>query len=602
MVSSVYSQQETDFLQRSVRFCDLKVLVAGLIFTIIAVSATAWYTARSAREQAQRQAEQYLISVSREMQTGFDSARMLSMLVYESDGELKNFDYMARVIVTQNPSIYAALLAPQGHVEYAYPAERMADCKVHFFQNPDWRDQAAFDSQHHFTRMLGPVGFRHDVQGLLIRQPVYLGNTKYPDQFWGFTVIAMNVDRLLERSRLTELTQHHFDYELSEVTDAGTETLARKVKGKFLEPVTVQTNMYGRTWQLQVEMENGWIFMPLLVVMTFVLLLVAVLVSMLRQNVIKLNQKNDMLERASNIDPLTQIYNRRGFEEAEREMFREAEHILLSVIDVNEFKSFNDLYGHAAGDAVLKQLARELQELAVPFDGVAGRSGGDEFALLLPVTLAEGEQALQDFAQRAHSFTYAGRDYAFALSLGYAEYPEQASSSADLGRKADIAVYHAKLNREEHCCHYQANLASETRNKMGFNINDLTKGLPAGILVTYAMMKSSEILFANDELAHIAGYESGNEIVGKFWQDFIYEPDAPRVWQQARLMQENGTAEDSPERYYAYRIRRTDGRLCRVVAVGRIVHHAHFGDVFYVLFYRVDRLPAAFRAAQDEKK
>ena len=567
------------------------VLVCCLIATILIEAGVLYLSTLNAKERAQHRAEQSLISMSREVQTGFDAARTLSLFIYERNGELLNFDHMGRAIVNRNPSIYCAQLAPQGRVQHVWPPERMAATKADYLGDHDWQPQAEFDREHRLTSMLGPLPLRHGVSGLLIRQPVYLGDKKYPDQFWGFAVIVMDVDRILERSQFKDVADKAYDYELAELRPDGRQIIARKVEGHFKEPVSVTTNIYGRTWQLSIENKRGWLNTPLMVIMTFVLVIVSVLLALLRQNMLKLNAKNELLEQASTIDPLTQIFNRRGFEVMERHMLQDYEQALLAIIDVNEFKSFNDLYGHAAGDELLKKLAQELKTLAKEFAGVAGRSGGDEFCLVLPVTQTEGGPALQAFAQRAHSFSYQGQEYAFNISLGYAAYPEQARDSAELGNKADIAVYHAKLNREERCCQYQPSFASETRMKMGFNINDIAKGLPVGILICLAA-EEGRILFANDEMAQLLGCQTANEIVGLNWNDFIYPEDLPGLRHRVEIIERLRTKGQllMNQCYYRHRILRVDDSVGRVAVIGRKMHHAHFGDIYYMLFYDQDTL------------
>ncbi len=103
-----------------------------------------------------------------------------------------------------------------------------------------------------------------------------------------------------------------------------------------------------------------------------------------------LKLKTDMLEQMAAIDGLTNIANRRKFDETlEAEWKRTThEHLPLSLIisDVDYFKQYNDHYGHAAGDDCLRQVARRL-EAALPGPGnVLARFGGEEFAAILPET------------------------------------------------------------------------------------------------------------------------------------------------------------------------------------------------------------------------
>jgi diguanylate cyclase (GGDEF)-like protein len=101
------------------------------------------------------------------------------------------------------------------------------------------------------------------------------------------------------------------------------------------------------------------------------------------------------LEARADVDPLLDVLNRRGFE---RELKRALAHIkrygtevALMFVDLDDFKGVNDRYGHGAGDALLKAVARELVGHVRASD-VVGRLGGDEFGVL--IWHAGGEQAL----------------------------------------------------------------------------------------------------------------------------------------------------------------------------------------------------------------
>lgn len=119
----------------------------------------------------------------------------------------------------------------------------------------------------------------------------------------------------------------------------------------------------------------------------------------------QLDAANRELARLSSIDGLTGIANRRRFDEALRHEWRRAARSALPMsmllLDADEFKAFNDGYGHLAGDECLRDLARLLESsLRRPSDLVA-RYGGEEFAIILPETAAAGALAVAEAVMAA---------------------------------------------------------------------------------------------------------------------------------------------------------------------------------------------------------
>ncbi len=98
----------------------------------------------------------------------------------------------------------------------------------------------------------------------------------------------------------------------------------------------------------------------------------------------------DDLRRQRDVDHLTGVFNRRGFEERIAGRLRKGGHALL-LCDIDKFKSINDQYGHDVGDIVLKAVARQL-ELSLRTGDILGRMGGEEFAVFLPNTSAREAQ------------------------------------------------------------------------------------------------------------------------------------------------------------------------------------------------------------------
>lgn len=125
---------------------------------------------------------------------------------------------------------------------------------------------------------------------------------------------------------------------------------------------------------------------------------------------------------------------------------REKTHLALIYIDLDEFKPVNDTFGHHAGDLLLKEAARRMQECLRESDTIS-RVGGDEFIVLLPaVETAQGTAAVAEKirASLIQPFDIAGHTIRISSSIGIAIHPDNGSDEETLLKHADIAMYHAK--------------------------------------------------------------------------------------------------------------------------------------------------------------
>jgi len=160
----------------------------------------------------------------------------------------------------------------------------------------------------------------------------------------------------------------------------------------------------------------------------------------------RLREGRQELERLSVTDVLTKLYNRRHLMDtltAEIQRYRRHKRALSVVmVDVDEFKKYNDAFGHLAGDKVLVEVASVLKESTRDVDCVA-RYGGEEFLLVLPETQIEGAtrvgKRIRD--RLAHAKFGGGK---ITVSIGIAEFPEHGDSLEAVMASADAAMYQAK--------------------------------------------------------------------------------------------------------------------------------------------------------------
>ena len=149
-------------------------------------------------------------------------------------------------------------------------------------------------------------------------------------------------------------------------------------------------------------------------------------------------------------DSLTGLYNRRHMEESlKREAFRAKRHgsqVGIIMLDVDDFKSFNDLHGHKVGDVVLQELGKFLHS-RIRGEDIACRYGGEEFLLILPDASAEtARQRAEELRAEvsALKITTCGQQFQIHISLGVAAFPDHHNDIMQTVHAADMALYQAK--------------------------------------------------------------------------------------------------------------------------------------------------------------
>ncbi len=157
----------------------------------------------------------------------------------------------------------------------------------------------------------------------------------------------------------------------------------------------------------------------------------------------------ERLQNERNIDSLTQLYNRRSFEEQASAIIADKRRRAISLVlcDIDYFKSINDVDGHAAGDQVLQKFGEIVRDFIRAGD-IAARVGGEEFALLLPNTAMEGGVELAERLRRhleMTQFRTAFGSRTVTASFGVCERHEH-ESLRDLFARTDAMLYAAKSN------------------------------------------------------------------------------------------------------------------------------------------------------------
>ena len=153
-------------------------------------------------------------------------------------------------------------------------------------------------------------------------------------------------------------------------------------------------------------------------------------------------QKEEMLVKRASVDALTGALNRASVEgEIRTQLGMDGKKGFLLMVDVDNFKSVNDTWGHSAGDRVLKRLVEEMRKIFRK-DDLIGRLGGDEFIIFIPDMT--NQDVLKEKADNLLKNIAGSEDIPFTISMGAAAYPESGKTYEELYLAADEAMYYAK--------------------------------------------------------------------------------------------------------------------------------------------------------------
>jgi diguanylate cyclase (GGDEF)-like protein len=169
----------------------------------------------------------------------------------------------------------------------------------------------------------------------------------------------------------------------------------------------------------------------------------------------QLEAANEQLRQLSTLDELTGIANRRHFEveihlEFQRAM-RNKTSLSLIMIDIDNFKAYNDIYGHQAGDDCLRQVATALSSVLKRLNDLVARYGGEEFVVILPETSSKGARCVAESLRQAVEILKiphgcASQNYFMVtISLGVSTLvPQRGDDPTKLIVAADQALYRSK--------------------------------------------------------------------------------------------------------------------------------------------------------------
>ena len=298
----------------------------------------------------------------------------------------------------------------------------------------------------------------------------------------------------------------------------------------------------------------------------------------------------ETLEAASMRDGLTGLLNRRGVDVAVEEQLTSApgEPYALALIDVDDFKTVNDRYGHSVGDEALRELARVISR-TFPEGTIVGRNGGDEFlAMVVGDNVSEAHRIIGELSEQEKYCVLDGKRYSLSTSIGYACYPWDAETLQTAYSRADAALYSVKLSGKSGYRRYTPQMETQYRSQLGFTPRDIAENVP-GAIVVHGIVDDGEILFANEELVRLFECDDLGDFmdwVHGSYKNVIHPDDQERV--KSELIGQGALEYVGRKDFVDFRILTKQGNVRHVANNGRLVEIEGIGKVLYELLINYD--------------
>ena len=562
----------------------LIVLLLGMCLVVFIVYKTDTHEKEQRYTTAQLNVSTYGERIKNEITNGMEITDTLKQVLISENGKINQFDTIAGNLISD--SVESIQLAPEGVVTDIYPAEENEAGKIDLLHDKDRSRISCYARDNHTIITQGPFELKQGGYGIAVRNPVYLKDKNGQKYFWGFTIVILRVPDIFSNS-IRALSNFGYEYRLSktETPWSSAYKVVYQSDGHMTLPSSYNFTIGKENWKFEVTPENGWRNNTLIVTVSTIFTAITLLLSGLTRVWLVSKENKNKFQILAHTDSLTGIYNRCGFDEAAEKMIdrNPKTHFVSALLDIDDFKFINDIYGHAYGDKALKNLADSMKTFFPP-DTLLGRNGGDEFCLLLPnYTCEDAKELLLQFTRLPKTFSYKGKEQPFNISLGYAEYPTFASSHSQLMRCADAALYAIKLHGKNGCMAYREGLQSGVRKQLGFAFKDVSEHLPGAFIIYKADKDDDELFYANHEFLHMTGYKDMDELfrlTKKSFRNLIREDEQQMIessiWEQIDSGNEND--------YIHFHLRKADGSNLSVLDHGRIVESQQYGKVFYVLF------------------
>ena len=396
----------------------------------------------------------FIRSVDEPTEQQFDRALQT---IYEADSRIRNIG-----------------LAPDNVIAYVYPLKgNEVALGLRYREMPDQWPGVRYAMQAHQTVVTGPVRLIQGEIAVISRTPVYLEGGDY----WGMISIVIDLESLLGGAGALPANDNVIYHLLGDsLLDGKRAVLLNQGELDRQRAVEMHLHLGLGSWLLYAAPAGGWdtfqqtlwvwrlqlyACAAALCIFLFIILKGRAQARGLAAELTEINRhlaaSNEALEYLSRYDPLTNVANRRYFDEVLVRSLAQCrrQHLPLAVlmVDLDHFKTVNDLYGHAVGDGCLVRVAGLITKVLKRADDLVARFGGEEFIVLAPGLAHDQAYALAERIRRAIAGTLIPHEHGdkeplrITASVGFVcMTPERDTSGEQLCRYADNALYRAKAN------------------------------------------------------------------------------------------------------------------------------------------------------------
>ncbi len=286
-----------------------------------------------------------------------------------------------------------------------------------------------------------------------------------------------------------------------------------------------------------------------------------------------LDMQAKIAEKNAEMDGLTQIYNRASGEKHVNQLLQEGRFGMFCMFDVDDFKLFNDMYGHLVGDEVLRNVAKCMKNTFREHD-ILIRLGGDEFAVYAP-DLIDSEVAamrIHKLIEQVSALRIENMQDSISISVGMTNsYESRQKSFEELFKETDTLMYAQK--------HTHKSIIDVGR----YEFEELSKEMPVAFLV-YEAVGKERIRFASHTLIQLFECESDEEFMqytkGTF-RGLVHPDDLQRV--EKEIVEQIQTSQEEKLDYVEYRIITKKGNIKSVLDYGRLVDSTKYGRSYFVM-------------------